>query len=460
MQWSTIRLLLSTVLTEGWTTRQVDYTNAFAQAEITEETYVEYPKLFESTTGQDHVLRLRKSLYGLRQAPRTFYEKLRSGLIERGWIQSQIDPCLFLKLGMICVVYVDDTIIGALHLTDINQEINSLGIFDVTRKHTFILRNEGEVGAFLGIQIKKLKPREFELTQVGLTEKILKTMQLEDCNGSDTPTTTSPLHADLAGPKFNETWKYDSVIGMMMYLANNTRPDIAYAVHQAARFTHQPRQSHAVGVKRIVRNLQWTLGAGIVMSPLDSFCVDCYVDADFAGLFSTEDKQDPVCVKSRTGYVILYRGAPLLWASKMQTQIALSTMEAEYIALSQAMRDLIPIREVLKEIMSIVFKVSKTISYCTHSKSVYNEVDNTVKYNIPSSTVFEDNDACLQFARMPRLTPRTKHIGIPYHWFREQVESNEIKLERVDTKNQLADQFTKGLPATTFCLARKRLMGW
>jgi Reverse transcriptase (RNA-dependent DNA polymerase) len=112
-------MLLASILTEGGTTQQVDYTNAFAQAEINEEIYVEYPKLFESVSGEDRVLKLNKSLHGLRQAPRTFYEKLKQGLTERGWKQSEIDPCLFLKSGMICVVYVDDTIIGSLHLTDI-----------------------------------------------------------------------------------------------------------------------------------------------------------------------------------------------------------------------------------------------------------------------------------------------------------------------------------------------------
>jgi Reverse transcriptase (RNA-dependent DNA polymerase) len=104
VQWSTIRLLLSTVLTEGWTTRQVDYTNAFAQAELKEEVYVEYPRMFGSKIGSGRVLHLLKSLYGLRQAPRTFFEKLKAGLEERGWKQSVIDPCLFLKQGMICVV--------------------------------------------------------------------------------------------------------------------------------------------------------------------------------------------------------------------------------------------------------------------------------------------------------------------------------------------------------------------
>ena len=144
----------------------------------------------------------------------------------------------------------------------------------------------------------------------------------------------------------------------------------------------------------------------------------------------------------------------------MQTQIALSTMEAEYIALSQSMRDLIPIREVLQEIRSVVFNVSKSISYRTHSKSVYSDDTEEEKYNIPQTNVFEDNDACLQFARMPRLTPRTKHIGIPYHWFRSYVDSRQVTLVRVGTVDQLADQFTKGLPTPAFRIARKKLLGW
>jgi hypothetical protein len=173
-----------------------------------------------------------------------------------------------------------------------------------------------------------------------------------------------------------------------------------------------------------------------------------------------EDKQDPISVKSRTGYVIMYRGAPLLWVSKMQTQIALSTMEAEYIALSQSMRDLIPIREVLKEIMTIVFERNHDVVYHSHSKAFVDVSAGSVKHNIPQSTVYEDNDACLKFARMPKLTPRTKHIGVPYHWFRTQVETLQIHIEHIDTTMQLGDQFTKGLTVDLFRIARKALMGW
>ena len=184
------------------------------------------------------------------------------------------------------------------------------------------------------------------------------------------------------------------------------------------------------------------------------------MDADFGGLFSVDDKQDPNSVKSRTGYVILYCGAPLLWVSKMQTQIGLSTMEAKYIALSQSMCDLIPICEVLKEIMTVVFDRDADIAYHSNSKAFEDANEGTVLYNIPQSTVFEDNDACLKFARMPKLTPRTKNFGVPYHWLRTQVENLEIHIERIDTTIQLGDQFTKGLTVDLVRIARKRLMGW
>ena len=107
--------------------------------------------MFGPASGKDKVLHLRKSLYGLRQAPRTFFEKLKAGLLERGWIQSAIDPCLFLKLGMICVVYVDDTIFASSNFADLDAAISSLGISVEDQQHTFALRDEGEVSAFLGI---------------------------------------------------------------------------------------------------------------------------------------------------------------------------------------------------------------------------------------------------------------------------------------------------------------------
>ena len=129
-----------------------------------------------------------------------------------------------------------------------------------------------------------------------------------------------------------------------MYLTSNTHPEIQFAVHQCARFTHCPRASHEEAVKHICCYLQGAKGEGLTFKPDVSLQLDCYVDADFAGLWNYENDQDPVCVKSRSGFVMTLGGCPIQWSSKLQTEIALSTTEAEYIALSQAMRELIPLR--------------------------------------------------------------------------------------------------------------------
>jgi hypothetical protein len=316
-------------------TRQVDYTNAFSQAEMGETVYVEPPILFGPKSGKDLVLLLLKSLYGLKQAPRTFYEKLCEGLLERGFVQSDIDPCLFMKAGCICVIYVDDTIFAGPDAEKLSKEITSLGVSNDENQHSFQLRDEGEVGDFLVIHIQKQGAGKFLLTQTGLIEKTLKAAGMSDAHRVCTLESTTAVEADRDGELFDEDWEYATVVGMLMYLAANTRPDIAYAVHQAAIHTHAPRASHSVAVKRILRYLCGTREKGIYFQPNRSNQIDFHVDADFAGLFGVEDGQDPVSVKSRTVYVIFFCGVPLLWVSKLQSLIALSTMEAEYVALAQ-----------------------------------------------------------------------------------------------------------------------------
>ena len=140
------------------------------------------------------------------------------------------------------------------------------------------------------------------------------------------------------------------------------------------------------------------------------------MDSDFAGQYSSYPDQDPTSAKSRTGYVILFQGCPILWVSKMQTQCALSTMESEYLALSQAMRDLVPLREIMKEINKEVFDKVIHKPKCTANSKSFSDIVSTEQENpLPKSKVNEDNEAYLKFAQLPRLTPRTKHIVVPYH---------------------------------------------
>jgi hypothetical protein len=464
--WSTVRLLLTMTLANGWATRQVDYTNAFAQADLKEEVYVELPRDFAASEPGEHVLKLNKSLYGLKQAPKTFFEHLRTGLMERGFKQSAVDPCLFMKDAMLCVVYVDDTIFAGPDASKLDEMIQSLSDDSGGTKTKYELQAEGTVQDFLGINIKQISERSFRLTQTGLIKKILTTTHLLDARTKSTPSTTTALGSDKNGLPFDESWEYASVVGMLMYLGTNSRPDIAFAVNQCARHTHNPRGSHAKAVKHICRYLKGTANRGLEFTLDGEMAIDCYVDSDFAGLWQQEEEQDPVSTRSRTGYFLTFGGCPLLWGSRLQTETALSTMEAEYIALSQSMRELIPIREVVLEMQHHVFGGRKILACRTHSKifEESNESDtrgDKIAHNkLPISTVYEDNNACLKFATAPKMSPRTKHIAVKYHFFREKVEKLEIQVVRIDSEDNVADAFTKGLPEVTFQRLRKKIMGW
>jgi hypothetical protein len=143
----------------------------------------------------------------------------------------------------------------------------------------------------------------------------------------------------------------------------------------------------------------------------------------------------------------------------MQTQIALSTMEAEFIDLSQSMRDLIPVREVLKEIILVVFEKKFKPECTTHSKAFQDGTPSKDEV-IPQSEFFEDNMACMKFAHIPKLSLRTKHLAVPLHWWRSKVTNLEIIIRSVESANQLGDKFTKGLGRELFEQHWKALMWW
>ena len=435
VQWTTIRLVLLLTLVFNWTTIQTDYSNAFAQATLDEEVYMELPKDFAPPEDGDFVLRLRKSLYGLRQAPLSWYDHLKGHLEQRGFKKSEYDPCLFYDKTkqILCLVYIDDVIWAAPDAERIHKVLDSL-------KDDLELTIEGDVSAFLGISFERLDDGQIKLQQLGLIDKVLKATGLQSCNPDKTPASQKPLGTDQDGPEFAKQWSYSSVVGMLLYLASNSRPEIAYAVHQCARFTHNPKASHGQAVKRICRYLQGTKDQGMVINPTRELTVDCYVDADFAGQWNVEDSQDPLCVKSRTGFVIMVANCPVHWVSKLQSEIAVSTMEAEYIALSLAMRDLIPLRGLVADIKELFG--AKVLPCRTHSK------------------VFEDNNGALLLATTPKMTPRSKHIAVKYHFFKEHVTKGEIQLIKVASEEQIADCLTKGLEKTLFQRARKMLAGW
>eukprot|EP00804_Cyclotella_cryptica_P004978 CCRYP_014091-RA/>CCRYP_014091-RA protein AED:0.33 eAED:0.35 QI:0/0/0/1/0/0/4/0/696 len=214
---------------------------------------------------------------------------------------------------------------------------------------------QGTEEGFLGVDIVR-SGSTITLLQVGLTKRIIAAVGL--CSSLSTsigtPAETSPLPKDADGPPASGSFNYAAAVGMLPYLSGHSHPDIAFAVHQCAWYTFHPSWRHELALIRIGRYLKGTQDRGLIMTPTSQPCVDCYPDADFAGLYGHKDSQDPHCARSHTGYVILAFGCPVLWRSCLQTEIALSTMEAEYVALSTACKDLLPLVAVIRELSAAV----------------------------------------------------------------------------------------------------------
>jgi hypothetical protein len=192
------------------------------------------------------------------------------------------------------------------------------------------------------------------LTQTGLIDSIIKSLDLRPGQyPKQTPCEQGCLGADLNGEPVQATYNYRGVVGQVGYLKGHSRPDIEFAYSQCAQFSNNPKRSHEKAVEHIGLYLKGTRNNGLILRPkdIDNLPIDCYVDADFAGLWGFEDKEDPTSLRSRTGFVIFVADCPVSWQSKLQTDIATSTMEAEYNAVSMAMRDLLPLKNLLKEIM-------------------------------------------------------------------------------------------------------------
>ena len=167
------------------------------------------------------------------------------------------------------------------------------------------------------------------MTQSFLVQRILDAAEIDI--RMTTPTISLLLAKDKDGPDRKHSWNYRTLKGMLGYLQLTTRPDISMATHQCARFNNRPKLSHERAVKRICKYLLFSKNEGIIFRPDIFRGLECHVDADFAGGWATSDGTQTETVLSRTGYIISYVGCPIYWASKLQTEIAISTTEAEYI---------------------------------------------------------------------------------------------------------------------------------
>ena len=333
--WFAIRLVIIFGIIFFWALRQVDFVMAYPHAPIEYDIYMELPQGIETVKGnsKDYVLKLLKNIYGQKQAGRVWNSFLVEKLTSIGFQPSLIDDCVFFRGDVIFMVYVDDGIFIGNDDKELKKTIREMQALGLN------IEDQGHPADYVGVNIKKLRDGSYEFTQRALIDSIVDDVGLQDSKTKPVPAKVSlQLHAFKHEPPFELNFNYRSAVGKLNYLAQTTRPDIMYATHQVAKYSSDPRHSHGEAILYLVRYLKKTRDLGIRFKPNPGKGFECYCDADFSGNWNKQFAAvDPSTSKSRSGWIVFYAGCPVCWASKLQSQVALSTTEAEYIALSQAM---------------------------------------------------------------------------------------------------------------------------
>lgn len=403
---SSYKVLFALSAALGWQCEQMDVKTAFLNGELESEVYVKAPPGIQIPRGK--VLRLRRALYGLKQSPRTWYDKFRKTIEKWGWQVSLYDPCVFLRpdLGLYVALWVDDILLFGVKHDPINA-------FKAQLAQTFAMTDDGECSYYLGMHVNQ-GPGFTHIHQQKYAEQKLAAYGLENIAPVKTPGDPSVKLSreteSTADPDFKA--KYQSMVGSLMYLATVSRPDLCFSTNLVARYNPNPNQSHMDATTRVYAYLNGTLDKGLWYS--EAFGTDLvgYVDSDHAGCEDTR--------RSTTGWVFMLGGSPVSWCSQRQKTVALSTCDAEYIAASEACKEALWLKGFINDLR-------------------------IPEYIISTVPLYIDNDPALKLAKNPEFHSKTKHIDIRYHFIREKVESKDIIPIRVDTDNNLADILTKPL---------------
>ena len=417
-QLSSIRTLLAFAAEKKLHVHQMDVVSAFLNGDLTEEIYMKQPPGYVQSGKEELVCKLRKSIYGLKQSPRCWNEKLCNHLKSASFKESGADPCVFIQSEQsnmkIIAVYVDDLILIAKTSSEIQQMKEGLS-------NTFKMKDMGQLHYCLGIN--------FEVTKQGISLckkqyllRILEKYRLSEVNTVTTPMDPNvKLVKDDSYSKEVDPTQYQSMVGSLLHAARATRPDIAHAVGLVSKFNSAPTQAHLTAVKRIFRYLKGTVDIKLQYRSTGEKLLG-YFDADWAN--DTDDRH------STTGNVFIMSGGAISWLSHKQSTVALSTAEAEYVALGSATQEAIWLNQLL-----------------THLR-----IDTK-----GSIEILEDNQSAIAMAKNSTGRRRTKHIDIKHHFIKEAVQAGTISVSYCPTADMLADIFTKQLPRTQFEKLRSRL---
>ena len=417
----TIRLILAIAVHHDLEIFQFDIKLAFVSSDIDRPVFMKIPKGAKQTPNK--VWKLLKSLYGLKQAPRLFNAHLNKVLQKMQFIQSQHDPCLYIykknKTYTLLVIVVDDILLAT-------NDVKHASHFESEMQKIFDLKSMGTPKYMIGMNLKRSKNK----LQISQTEYIRDMAHRFEVT-SDAPTSlpassstrllSTGINNQKESPPTNEK-NYRSLVGALMY-AILTRPDVATPVSMAARFLGSPRQAHLIFATKILRYLHTTKDLKLTYTKSQKPTLICYADSSFA--------DDVETCRSRYGFMIYYGNALISWKSKLGGGIKLSTAEAEYVSALEATKEIMWLKNLLKEL------------HLEQKEPV---------------TIHEDNQACIKMAENPIVSGRNKHMATKMHYVRERVREKDVKLKYIATKQQLADILTKNLPSHLFCPIRDSIL--
>ncbi|GJR18179.1 retrovirus-related pol polyprotein from transposon TNT 1-94 [Tanacetum coccineum] len=399
-----IRIFLAYAAHMNMIVYQMDVKTAFLNGILREEVYVSQPDGFVDQDNPNHVYKLKKALYGLKQAPRAWYDLLSKFLLSQEFSKGTVDPTLFIRRQgkdiLLVQIYVDDIIFASTTPELCDQ-------FSKIMCSQFKMSMMGKISFFLGLQISQ-SPRGIFLNQSKYALESLKKYGMESSDPVDTPMVEkSKLDEDTQGKAVDPT-HYRGMIGTLMYLTAS-RPDLTFVVCMCARYQAKPTEKHLHAVKRIFKYLRGTVNRGLWYPKDSSIALTAYADADHVGCQDTR--------RSTSGCMQLLGDRLVSWSSKRQKSAAISSTEAEYIAMSGCCAQILWMRSQL--------------------------TDYGLGFNkIP---MYYDNKSAIALCCNNVQHSRSKHIDIRFHFIKEQVENGVVELYFVDTEYQLADIFTKAL---------------